>query len=90
MSKERPVRVFVGKHLSLRGREVKVTVLTLILGGSGPLKSNRVGENLILTRSVGLIGPRSAQKPMMDVECRKTLDSTARPRRQSYLPCVFY
>ena len=60
MSKERPVRVFVGKHLSLRGREVKVTVLTLILGGSGPLKSNRVGKNLILTRSVGLIGPRSA------------------------------
>ena len=25
-SKERPVRVFVGKHLSLRGREEKVTV----------------------------------------------------------------
>ena len=42
MSKERLVRVFIGKHLSLRGREVKVTVflidcpprLTLVLGGS--------------------------------------------------------
>ena len=26
MSKERPVRDFIGEHLSLRGREVKVTV----------------------------------------------------------------
>ena len=25
ISKKRPVRVFIGKHLSLRGREVKVT-----------------------------------------------------------------
>ena len=29
MSKERPVRDFIGKHLSLRGREVKVTVFRI-------------------------------------------------------------
>ena len=30
MSKERPVRDFIGKHLSLRGREVKVTVFRIV------------------------------------------------------------
>ena len=30
MSKERPVRDFIGKHLSLRGREVKVTVFAIV------------------------------------------------------------
>ena len=29
MSKERPVRDFIGKHLSLGGREVKVTVFQI-------------------------------------------------------------
>ena len=29
MSKERPVRDFSGKHLSLRGREVKVAVFQI-------------------------------------------------------------
>ena len=55
ISNERPVRVFISKHLSLRGREVKVAVfrvspnrLTLVLVGS------RTGQ-------VQLMGPRSTQ-----------------------------
>ena len=49
MSKERHVLIFVGKHLSLRGREVKVAVLTLILGGSGTGQAQlSFGKNLIL------------------------------------------
>ena len=34
LREERPVRVFIGKHLSLRGGEVKLTVLNMILVGS--------------------------------------------------------
>ena len=39
MNKGRLVKGFIGKYLSLRGREVKTTVLTSILGGSrtGPV-----------------------------------------------------
>ena len=64
-SKERPVRVVIGSQLFLRGREVKATVLrahpsrpTLILGGSrtGQVQL-KLGEDLILTRSVGQICP---------------------------------
>ena len=65
MSKEIPVRVVLGNQLFLRGREVKETVLrtrpsrlTLILGGSrtGQVQL-KLGEDLILTRSVGQICP---------------------------------
>ena len=44
MSKGRPVQAFISKRLSLRGREVKVTVLTSILGGSrtGPVQLSLV------------------------------------------------
>ena len=65
MSKQRPVRVVIGCQLFLRGREVKATVLrthpsrlTLILGGSrtGQVQL-KLGEDLILTRSVGQICP---------------------------------
>ena len=65
LSKERPVRVVVDNQLFLRGREVKATVLrthpsrlTLILGGSrtGQVQL-KLGEDLILTRSIGQICP---------------------------------
>ena len=64
-SKERPVRVVIGYQLFLRGREVKATILrthpsrpTLILGGSrtGQVQL-KLGEELILTRSIGQICP---------------------------------
>ena len=49
MNKGRLVKAFIGKYLSLRGREVKTTVLTSILGGSrtGPVQLS-FGKNLIL------------------------------------------
>ena len=65
VSKERPVRVVVGNQLFLRGREVKATVFRTahidfgwFADRSSPAE---VDEDLILTRSVGLIGPRSTQ-----------------------------
>ena len=65
VSKERPVRVVVGNQLFLRGREVKATVFRTahidfgwFADRSSPAE---VGEDLMLTRSVGLIGPRSTQ-----------------------------
>ena len=69
MSKERPIRVFNGNQLFLHGREVKATVLrthpsrlTLILGGSrtGQVQL-KLGEDLILTRSLGQICPWTTQ-----------------------------
>ena len=82
MSKERPVRVFVSKHLSLRDREVKVTVLTLILDGSGTGEVQLgFNKNLIQLDRRSTIHPKLKSK--LDVEYRKTLDSTARPRRQT-------
>ena len=44
MNKGRLVKAFIGKYLSLRGREVKTTVLTSILGGSrtGPVQLSLV------------------------------------------------
>ena len=69
MSKERPIRVVHGNQLFLHGREVKATVLrtrpsclTLILGGSrtGQVQL-KLGEDLILTRSVGQICPWTTQ-----------------------------
>ena len=67
MSNERPVLVFVNKRLSLRDREVKVTVfrnvhIALILGGSG---TGQVQLWLVsikfFTCSVEVTGPRSTQ-----------------------------
>ena len=50
-SKERPVRVFIGEHLSLRGREEKVTVFRLVRivwlqfwVDRGPVKSRSVPD----------------------------------------------
>ena len=40
MNKGRLVKAFIGKYLSLRGREVKTTVLTSILGGSRTVQFN--------------------------------------------------
>ena len=66
VSKERPVRVVGGNQLFLRGREVKATVFRTALIDFGWFADRscptEVGEDLILTRSVGLIGPRSTQK----------------------------
>ena len=65
MSKERPVRVVVGNQLFLCGREVKATVFGtahIDFGWFADRSSpTEIGEDLILTRSVGLIGPRSTQ-----------------------------
>ena len=66
VSKERPVRVVGGNQLFLRGREVKATVFGTahidfgwFADRSSPTEVG--GEDLILTRSVGLIGPRSTE-----------------------------
>ena len=73
VSKERPVRVVVGNQLFLRGREVKVTVFGtahIDFGWFADRSSpTEVGENLILTRSVGLIGPRSTQNSSQSWAC---------------------
>ena len=49
MNKGRLVKAFIGKYLSLRGREVKTTVLISILGGvEDRSSSTEFGKNLIL------------------------------------------
>ena len=49
MNKGRLVKAFIGKYLSLRGREVKTTVLTSILGWiEDRSSSTEFGKNLIL------------------------------------------
>ena len=95
VSKERPVRVVIGNQLFLRGREVKATVFGtahIDFGWFADRSSpTEVGEDLILTRSSwtdrSSIHPKLKSK--LDVECRKTLGSTARTGRQTLLPKVF-
>ena len=89
---EWPVRVFIGNHLFLGGQEVKVTVFrtTQIVWlwfwvDRRQVKSNWGWcENWIL-HSLSWTDRSPIQpklKSKLGVECRKTLDSTARPRRQ--------
>ena len=83
-TKKRPVRDFIGYHLFLRGREVKVTVfltaphcLTLVLGGSlagqgQPLK--------FVPRSVGQTGRRL---PKNQVKAERGAQENTRQYREA-------
>ena len=95
--KGRHVRVFSSKHLSPLGREVKVTVLRFAhvvdfdFGWIGDRSSpTEVVENLILHSLSWLdLSPiHLKRKSMLGVECRKTLSSTARPRRANVICLV--
>ena len=83
MSKERPIRDFIGKHLSLGGREVKVTdfriarIVWLWFG------ADREPFKLNWGRTWSVPDPPKTEIKAGRVECRETLGSTARPRRET-------
>ena len=88
MSEERPVRFFIAKHLSLHGREVKVTVFLLahviwlwFWVDRRQAMFNRKFNTSIIWTNRSTIHPKLKSK--LGVQCRKTLGSTARPRRQT-------
>ena len=95
VSKERPVRVVVGNQLFLRGREVKATVFRtahIDFGWFADRSSpTEVGEEFnshsLSWTDRSSIHPKLKSK--LDVECRKTLGSTARTGRQTLLLKVF-
>ena len=95
MSKGRPVRVFTGNQLFLRGREVKVTVFLIVHivwvwfwvdRRQAKSKWEFILHSLNCTDR-SMIHPKLKSK--LGVECRKTLDSTARPRRQTLFAWCF-
>ena len=96
VSKERPVRVVVGNQLFLRGREVKATVFGtahIDFGWFADRSSpTEVGGEEFNSHSLSWADRSSIHpklKSKLDVECRKTLGSTARTGRQTLLTKVF-
>ena len=88
MSEERPVRFFIAKHLSLHGREVKVTVFLLDhviwlwfwVDRRQAMFNRKFNTSIIWTNRSTI---HLKLKSNLGVQCRKTLGSTARPRRQT-------
>ena len=98
VSKERPVRVVDGNQLFLRGREVKATVFKTahivwlwfwVVRGQVKSDWGWWGFN---SHSLSLTDRSSIHpklKSKLGMECRKTLDSTARPGRQTLIAQSF-